>query len=180
VTNGTRGGSHGVRVRSIGVSALAQGPTYMGRTPTAEKCARWISPSARPDTPAGKRHGQGGRAAFRAKDADATARRDRRYGAQSESKDPKILTSGRGRTCASRSFATTVWDYINRGMPSIEGTLTADKVYALTAYLLSINDVIPEDETLDAQVCRRSRCNCDNTLPCRTGSPGRQAQRLPL
>ena len=27
-----------------------------------------------------------------------------------------------------------------------EGTLTADEVYALTAYLLYINDVIPEDE----------------------------------
>src|ERR1700733_15872572 len=49
-------------------------------------------------------------------------------------------------------FATTVWDYINRGMPlNREGTLTADEVYALTAYLLNINDVIPEDETLDAQ-----------------------------
>jgi cytochrome c len=32
-----------------------------------------------------------------------------------------------------------------------EGTLTADEVYALTAYLLFINEVIPEDETLDAQ-----------------------------
>jgi cytochrome c len=32
-----------------------------------------------------------------------------------------------------------------------EGTLTADEVYALTAYLLNINDVIPEDETLDAR-----------------------------
>jgi cytochrome c len=32
-----------------------------------------------------------------------------------------------------------------------EGTLTADEVYALTAFLLYINDVIPEDEILDAQ-----------------------------
>jgi cytochrome c len=32
-----------------------------------------------------------------------------------------------------------------------EGTLTADEVYALTAFLLYINDVIPEDEVLDAQ-----------------------------
>ena len=31
-----------------------------------------------------------------------------------------------------------------------EGTLTADEVYALTAYLLFINDVIREDEVLDA------------------------------
>ena len=32
-----------------------------------------------------------------------------------------------------------------------EGTLTADEVYSLTAYLLFINDVIKEDEVLDAK-----------------------------
>jgi len=47
-------------------------------------------------------------------------------------------------------FATTVWDYIRRGMPlGREGTLTPDEVYALTAYLLFLNKVIPEDTVLD-------------------------------
>ena len=47
-------------------------------------------------------------------------------------------------------FATTVWDFIHRGMPlGNEGTLTADEVYALTAYLLFLNKVIPEDTVLD-------------------------------
>jgi len=47
-------------------------------------------------------------------------------------------------------FATTVWDYIHRGMPlGREGTLTPDEVYALTAYLLFVNKVIPEDTVLD-------------------------------
>ncbi len=32
-----------------------------------------------------------------------------------------------------------------------EGTLTPDEVYSLTAYLLFINDVIPEDQALDQQ-----------------------------
>jgi len=32
-----------------------------------------------------------------------------------------------------------------------EGTLTADEVYALTAYLLFLNKVIPEDQVLDKQ-----------------------------
>jgi cytochrome c len=32
-----------------------------------------------------------------------------------------------------------------------EGTLTPDEVYALTAYLLFINGVIPEDQVLDPQ-----------------------------
>ena len=47
-------------------------------------------------------------------------------------------------------FATTVWDDINRGMPlGREGTLKPDEVYALTAYLLFVNKVIPEDTVLD-------------------------------
>jgi S-disulfanyl-L-cysteine oxidoreductase SoxD len=45
-------------------------------------------------------------------------------------------------------FATTVWDFIRRGMPlGSEGTLTADEVYALTAYLLFLN----KDAVLDKQ-----------------------------
>ena len=47
-------------------------------------------------------------------------------------------------------FATTVCDYIHRGMPlGREGTLTPDEVYAVTAYLLFLNKVIPEDTVLD-------------------------------
>ena len=66
---------------------------------------------------------------------------------------PEVPIWERERILPLRSpFATTVWDYINRGMPlGKEGTLTANEVYALTAYLLNINGVIPEDEILDAQ-----------------------------
>lgn len=47
-------------------------------------------------------------------------------------------------------FATIVWDFIHRGMPlGQEGTLTPDEVYSLTAYLLFLNKVIPEDQVLD-------------------------------
>jgi cytochrome c len=49
-------------------------------------------------------------------------------------------------------FATTLWDYINRGMPlGKEGSLTPDEVYALTAFLLYKNDVVKEDEVMDAE-----------------------------
>ena len=59
----------------------------------------------------------------------------------------------RGRILPLRApFATIVWDCINRGMPvGQEGTLTPDEVYSLTAYLLFINKVIPEDQVLDNQ-----------------------------
>ena len=44
-------------------------------------------------------------------------------------------------------YATTLWDYINRGMPfSKEGSLKPDEVYALTAFLLFKNGVIKEDD----------------------------------
>jgi cytochrome c len=33
----------------------------------------------------------------------------------------------------------------------LEGTLTPDEVYSLTAYLLFLNKVIPEDQLLDKQ-----------------------------
>jgi cytochrome c len=49
-------------------------------------------------------------------------------------------------------YAVTIWDYISRGMPlGKEGTLKPDEVYALTAFLLSKNEVIKEDEVMDAQ-----------------------------
>ena len=48
--------------------------------------------------------------------------------------------------------ATVVWDYIRRGMPlGREGTLTNNEVYALTAYLLSLNKVVPENTVLDRE-----------------------------
>ncbi|HVZ28146.1 MAG TPA: cytochrome c [Rhizomicrobium sp.] len=46
--------------------------------------------------------------------------------------------------------AIIVWDFIHRGMPlGNEGTLTPNEVYALTAYLLAINKIIPENQVLD-------------------------------
>jgi cytochrome c len=50
------------------------------------------------------------------------------------------------------SFATSIWDYINRAMPrNQEGTLTHDQVYALTAYLLYKNEIIREGDVLDRE-----------------------------
>src|SRR6516225_7539379 len=119
----------------MSVPVLAQGPTYgIGRTPTAEEIrARDISigPTGG-ELPPGK-----GGAAPNLKSKDPA--------------NPNVWA--RGRILPLRApFATEVWDYINRAMPlNREGTLTADEVYALTAFLLNINGVIPEDEVLDAQ-----------------------------
>src|SRR5215470_11461457 len=68
-------------------------------------------------------------------------------------KGPEVPIWERGRILPLNApFATTVWDFIHRAMPlGNEGTLTADEVYSLTAYLLFLNKVIPEDLVLDKQ-----------------------------
>ena len=49
-------------------------------------------------------------------------------------------------------YATTIFDYVRRAMPfQSPGTLSNDEIYAVTAYLLHINDIIEEDFTVDAQ-----------------------------
>lgn len=48
-------------------------------------------------------------------------------------------------------YATTVFDYIWRSMPqNMPGSLTADEVYALTAYLLWRNGIVEESADLNA------------------------------
>ena len=48
-------------------------------------------------------------------------------------------------------YATTVFDFIRRAMPmTAPGSLSADDTYALTAYLLHRNELLPADAILDA------------------------------
>jgi cytochrome c len=49
-------------------------------------------------------------------------------------------------------YATSLFDYIRRAMPlTAPRTLTADQTYAVTAYLLSRDGVIPANMVLDAK-----------------------------
>ena len=48
-------------------------------------------------------------------------------------------------------YATTVFDMVRRSMPmNAPGTLTDDEVYAVTAYLLYINNIIGEPDEMNA------------------------------
>ncbi len=48
-------------------------------------------------------------------------------------------------------YATTIFDYVRRAMPlQSPGILSNDEVYAVTAYLLFINDIIAEDTEMNA------------------------------
>jgi len=53
-------------------------------------------------------------------------------------------------------YATTVFDYVRRAMPYPEPhSLTDPEVYALTAYLLSLNGIIAKDAVMDAKTLPR-------------------------
>ena len=143
-----------------GVSALAQSPTYgVGRTPSAEELRAWdisIGPTGA-ELPPGRGTAKVGAQLYVQKGCAVCHGATGTGGAapvlKGKAPEPNLNTWDRGRVLPVRSpFATTVWDYINRAMPlGREGTLSADEVYALTAFLLYINNVIPEDEVLDAQ-----------------------------
>ena len=77
-------------------------------------------------------------------------------------------------------YATTVWDFINRAMPSTKpGSLTPDEVYAVTAFVLFLNDIVKENDVLDAATLPKVRMpNRDNFVAVEIDwKPG---QRRPL
>ena len=50
---------------------------------------------------------------------------------------------------------STLWDYINRAMPwDKPKSLTADEVYAVTAFLLNLGQIVPDDFT-DPEIVER-------------------------
>lgn len=52
-------------------------------------------------------------------------------------------------------YATTIFDYVKRAMPHANpGSLTNHEVYALTAYLLAANKILPDSAVLDAVALR--------------------------
>jgi cytochrome c len=142
-----------------GSLAFAQSPTYgVGRTPTAEEIRRMdISiGSAGEELPPGRGTAREGAQVYVQKGCVGC------HGATGVGGLAPILQSKKGadvpvwnkeRILPLRApHATIVWDFIRRGMPlGLEGTLTPDEVYSLTAYLLFINKVVPEDLVLDKQ-----------------------------
>lgn len=142
----------------LGGVALAQSPRYGIGTPSSpEELRTWdisIGPTGE-ELPPGRGTAKDGAPVFKQKCAVC-------HGATGTGgpapilKAPPAATADiweRPRVLPLRSpFATTVWDYINRAMPlNRERTLTPDEVYALTAFLLNLNGVIPEDTVLDQQ-----------------------------
>lgn len=72
-----------------------------------------------------------------------------------------------GRTTLMKvSSVSTLWDYINRAMPwNQPKSLTVDEVYAVTAFLLNLGEVLPDDFVLSDQTMAIAQ----SRLPNRNG-----------
>ncbi len=64
------------------------------------------------------------------------------------------------------AYPTTLFDYVRRAMPwPTPHTLTDDEVYAVCAYLLAANELIPPDQEMNAQALPKVKMpNHDNFI----------------
>ena len=146
-------------VRAAGTQTLRYG---FGKSATASEIAGWDI-DVRPDgtgLPSGRGSVEQGQAIYDEKCASC-------HGTFGESNSYLQLAGGVGtlgsaqpvRTTGSKlNYATTLWDYIRRAMPfATPQTLTPDEVYALTAYVLNLNDIVPAGTVLDRNSLPRVR-----------------------
>lgn len=139
----------------LAAGASGSAPYNVGRAATAADIgARDISVSP---TGAGLPRGHGtaaeGRTIYAAKCAGC-------HGAQGQGNTwfPQLV-GGRGTLATDKAlptvgaywpYATTVWDYIHRAMPyQNPGSLRTNEIYALTAYILFMNDIVGQHQELN-------------------------------
>ena len=71
-------------------------------------------------------------------------------------------------------YATTLFDYVRRAMPlNAPQSLTPDEVYAVSAYVLFLNGIVPQDTTLDAKIWPKSKCPTATASSAPIQRPGR-------
>jgi S-disulfanyl-L-cysteine oxidoreductase SoxD len=84
------------------------------------------------------------------------------HGERGTGKPNDALTGGKGTLAGDAvpvktvgsfwPYATTLFDYVRRAMPlTAPKSLTDDQVYAVCAYILSLNGIIAADATMDAR-----------------------------
>jgi mono/diheme cytochrome c family protein len=142
-------------VLGLPVNAQAQSPYGIGRTATDAEIAGWNIDVGRNggNLPPGSGSVAHGREVFEQQCAACHGAKgeggvgDRLVGGQGTIATPKPV-----RTVGSYwPYAPTLFDYIRRAMPqNAPQSLGNDDVYAVSAYILSLNGLIPADTTLDA------------------------------
>jgi cytochrome c len=146
-------------VPAVGLVGLlaAQSPNYgLGQTPNPDEIKAWdlaVGPEGK-ELPPGSGSAAEGAKIYAAHCAGC-------HGKTGQEGPNDVLVGGQGtlntrkpvKTVGSYwPYATTVWDYINRAMPyGKPGSLSPDEVYAVTAYLLSLNGIITGDAVMNAK-----------------------------
>jgi cytochrome c len=145
---------------SIGIaSADAQSPqARFGKAITEKEIGAWdidIRTSDGKGLPPGKGSVMQGKELYAAQCAachGADAKGGPMYGTMvggigSFTTNTRVLTPG-----SMYPYAPILFDYIRRTMPmNAPQSLTNDQVYALTAYILNLNGLVPENAVMDAQ-----------------------------
>jgi cytochrome c len=156
------------------ITAAAQTPDYknVGRTPTAQEVQAMdiaIGTDGK-ELPPGSGNAKTGARLFNEKcvachgeNQEGTAQAPALVGGKG------TLTSLHPKMTAGSywPFATTIFDYIRRAMPRYaEGSLKTDEVYSLTAFILYRNDIIKEDDVIDAKTLPKIKMpNRDGFIP---------------
>ena len=145
-------GAHDSAVAEPAVSAI----THLGTPLTSADIAKWdrtIFPDGR-GLPPGLGSAKEGRVIYEQKCA-------RCHGEHGEGATAEELISGPKPPSPDNPssaigsywpYATTIFDFVRRSMPpAAPGSLSADETYAVTAYLLAANAIIPESEEMNAE-----------------------------
>jgi S-disulfanyl-L-cysteine oxidoreductase SoxD len=146
----------GVLALGSPVHAQTQGHYGIGRTATDAEIAGWnidVDPTGA-NLPPGVGSVSRGREVF---DAQCAAC----HGAKGEGGLGDRLVGGQGTIATAKPiktvgsfwpYAPTLFDYIRRAMPqNAPQSLSNDEVYAVSAYILNLNGLLPADATLDAK-----------------------------
>jgi S-disulfanyl-L-cysteine oxidoreductase SoxD len=156
----------------LATSALAQTPPQFGQPIAPADIAPWDI-SIGPDG-AGLPPGRGtvaqGEAVYAAKCQAC-------HGEKGAGRPNDPLVGGKGSLAAGKTpvktvgsywpYATTLFDYVRRAMPYQDSkSLTNDEVYAVSAYILNLNEIIGKDDVMDAQSLPKVRMpNRDGFIP---------------
>ena len=149
-------------VTTDGESPMATAGPGLGRVATAQEVTAWdisIPPSGA-GLPAGSGTPKQGEAVY-------VAQCQACHGPKAEGKPADRLVGGIGTLGTDKQvmtvgsfwpYATTLFDYTRRSMPTTKPlSLTNDEVYAVTAYLLFLNGIIPEGAVMNAQTLPQVR-----------------------
>ncbi len=145
---------------------------YVGRTPTAQEIQAMdiaIGTDGK-ELPPGSGNAKVGGALFAQKCAACHGE------SQEGSAQAPALVGGKGTLTSLHPkmtagsywpFATTIFDYIRRAMPRYqEGSLRVDEVYSLTAFILYRNEIIKEDDVINAKTLPKIKMpNRDGFIP---------------